>query len=155
MNLFSNLFASAYAWSNQPNVFCYINGRMIPCQREALGFIGIVWLTPIIFLITFIVSIFVIAGIWKIFKKAGKPGWASIVPVYNIVVMLEVVNKPIWWILLYFIPFVNMIVGLLVIYELAKIFKRGIGFTLGLVFLPFIFYPILGFGKSEYHHPAK
>lgn len=156
MNSFSNLFASAYTWSSNPNVFCWINGRMIPCHKETFVLFGIIWLTPFIFFITFIASVFAIAGIWKIFSKAGKPGWASIVPVYNLVVMLEVIDRPIWWILLYFIPFVNMIVALIVVYELSKMFKKGIGFTLGLVFFPFIFYPILGFGKSEYHrHEVK
>ena len=87
---------------------------------------------------------------WKIFSKAGQPGWAAIIPVYNMVVLLQIVKKPIWWILLLIIPFVNIIIGLIVLYRLARVFGKGIGFTLGLIFLSIIFYPILAFGKSTY-----
>ena len=66
------------------------------------------------------------------------------------VVLLQIVKKPIWWILLLIIPFVNIIIGLIVLYRLARVFGKGIGFTLGLIFLSIIFYPILAFGKSTY-----
>lgn len=87
---------------------------------------------------------------WKVFTKAGKPGWAAIVPIYNTIVILEIVGKPIWWIILCLIPFVNIIVFLIILNELSKCFGRGVGTTLGLVFLPFIFWPILGFGSAQY-----
>lgn len=98
--------------------------------------------------------IVVIAGLWKTFEKAGKPGWAAIVPIYNVIVLLEIAGKPIWWILLYLIPCVNVIVGILVSIDVAKNFGQGVGFALGLIFLPFIFYPILGFGAARYQPVA-
>ena len=91
-----------------------------------------------------------IVSVWKIFSKAGQPGWASIIPIYNTVVMLQAVKKPIWWFILMFVPFVNIIIGLIVTHNLSKVFGKGVGFTLGLIFLPFIFYPILGFGSARY-----
>ena len=99
----------------------------------------------------FAVIILMIAGMWKIFVKAGKPGWAAIVPIYNLVVLLEIVGKPIWWIILMIIPLVNLIVYIIILIELAKRFGKGIGFALGLLFLPFIFFPVLGFGSAQYH----
>ena len=76
-------------------------------------------LVGLFFFIYFAVIILVIASIWKIFTKAGKPGWASIVPIYNTIVLLEIVGKPTWWIILLLIPFVNIIVLLIVINELS------------------------------------
>lgn len=103
------------------------------------------------FLIIYLaITLLVIASMWKVFTKAGKPGWAAIVPIYNTIVLLEIVGKPIWWIILLLIPFVNIIVLLIVINELSKSFGRGVGTTLGLIFLGFIFWPILGFGSAQY-----
>ena len=92
----------------------------------------------------------VIIGMWKVFVKAGKPGWAAIVPIYNIIVLLEIVGKPLWWILLMFIPFVNIVIAIIVLLELAKAFGKGVGFAVGLLLLPVVFYPILGFGDAKY-----
>lgn len=94
--------------------------------------------------------VLVVAGMWKVFQKAGKPGWAAIIPIYNIIVLLEITGKPIWWLILYFIPIVNFIVLLIVCIELAKRFGKGVAFGFGLGLLPFIFYPILGFGDATY-----
>lgn len=92
----------------------------------------------------------VIIGMWKVFTKAGKPGWAAIIPIYNLIVLLEIVGKPLWWIILMFIPFVNIVIGIMVAIELAKVFGKGTGFAIGLVLLPVVFYPILGFGDAKY-----
>lgn len=97
-----------------------------------------------------LIVVAIIAAHWKIFTKANKPGWASLVPIYNIFVTLKVVQKPGWWTILMFIPIINIFVGIYIVYLLAQVFGRGIGFTLGLIFLPFIFLPILAFGKSTY-----
>jgi hypothetical protein len=97
-----------------------------------------------------IVAILEIAAMWKIYEKAGKPGWAAIVPIYNVVVLLQISGKPVWWILLMLIPFVNIIVAIVVIFGLAKNFGKGGLFALGLLLLGIIFYPILGFGDAEY-----
>ena len=94
--------------------------------------------------------ILILAGMWKVFSKAGQPGWAAIIPIYNIYILLKIVCKPGWWLILYIIPLVNIIIVIIVTNNLAKRFKKGIGFTIGLIFLPFIFFPILGFGDATY-----
>lgn len=91
-----------------------------------------------------------IATMWKINTKANKPGWACIVPIYNIIVMLEIAKKPTWWIFLMIIPFVNFIIMILIALSLAKNFGKSEGFAVGLILLPFIFYPILAFGDAVY-----
>ena len=95
-----------------------------------------------------------IAAEWKIFTKAGKPGWACLVPIYNMIVLLEVVGRPIWWILLFFVPVVSFVVAIMIMLDLAKVFGKSSGFAIGLIFLPFIFMLILGFGSAEYSAPA-
>lgn len=94
--------------------------------------------------------VFYIVVTWKIFEKAGKPGWACLIPIYNMVVMLEIVDRPLWWIILYFIPFVNIIIYIIVIFDLAKAFGKDIGYGFGLLFLSIIFMPILAFGNAQY-----
>ncbi|MBD0324805.1 MAG: signal peptidase I [Pyrinomonadaceae bacterium] len=96
------------------------------------------------------VVVLVIAGFWKVFEKAGQPGWASIVPIYNVIVLLRIAGKPWWWLLLLFIPLVNFVVAIMIAIEVAGNFGKGVGFGLGLAFLGFIFYPILGFGSAQY-----
>lgn len=92
----------------------------------------------------------VIAGLWKVFTKAGKPGWACIVPIYNLIVMAEVAGKPGWWGLLCCIPFVGIIFAVILAIGIAENFGKSGLFALGLILLPFIFYPILGFGSAQY-----
>ncbi len=94
--------------------------------------------------------IFFIFVMWKIFVKAGKPGWGCIVPIYNIILQLEIADRPIWWIFLMFIPFVNIVISIIILIDIAKAFGKGTGFGLGMLFLPFIFFPILAFDSSEY-----
>jgi hypothetical protein len=108
----------------------------------------------IVGLIELVLVVVTIAGLWKIFAKAGQPGWAAIVPIYNAIVMLQIANKPIWWIILFFIPIVNLVIAILVAIEIAKKFNQGAGFGIGMVFLPFIFYPMLGFGSATYQTRA-
>ena len=95
--------------------------------------------------------VMVFAGLWKLFAKAGKPGWAAIVPIYNTCMMIDIAGKPIWWILLMFIPVVNIVVSVIVTIGLAKNFGRGTGTVIGLIFLPMIFLLILGYGSAEYN----
>lgn len=94
------------------------------------------------------------AAMWLMFQKAGQPGWAAIIPIYNIIVMLRIVGRPTWWILLYFIPVVNFVIAIVLMLDLARSFGKGTGFGLGLVFLSFIFVPILGFGSAAYIGPG-
>ncbi len=100
-----------------------------------------------------VVAFFIVVG-WKIYAKADKPGWAAIVPIYNIIVLLEIVGRPLWWIVLFLIPFVNFIVAAVVSVDLAKSFGKDIGFGIGLFLLGFIFGPILAFGDARYEGPA-
>jgi hypothetical protein len=108
----------------------------------------------VIFLYLLIV-ILMIASIWKVYEKAGKSGWAAIVPIYNIIVLLEIVKKPVWWIVLLIIPIANIIVLLIIYMQLAKSFGKSSGFGLGLVFLGFIFFPILAFGDAQYESTSN
>lgn len=100
-------------------------------------------------------TIFQIASLCKVFAKAGKPWWGAIVPIYNVVLMLEIAGRPIWWVFLFIIPLVNIIVAVIVAIDVAKQFGRGTGFGLGLAFLGLIFYPILGFGSAEYQPASR
>lgn len=101
-----------------------------------------------------IVTVITIIGQWKVFTKAGKPGWACIIPIYNLIVMLEIVGKPLWWVILFFIPCVNIIFLVWTFNLLSKSFGQSEGFTIGLLLLGFIFWPILGFGNYQYLGPS-
>ncbi|HEY1922304.1 MAG TPA: DUF5684 domain-containing protein [Tepidisphaeraceae bacterium] len=87
-----------------------------------------------------------IAGCWKVFEKAGKPGWAAIVPIYNLMIMMEIAGKPLWWIVLCMIPFVNIVPMI----AFAEKFGKPAGFGVGLALLGFVFFPLLGFGDAQY-----
>jgi len=113
---------------------------------SALGFI------PLIIILA--IAVFVIAGMWKIFTKAGKPGWAVIIPIYNYIVMCEIVGKPIWWFLLMICPCINFIFVIWVWNLVCKSFGKSEGYTVGVVLLPFIFVPMLGFGDAVYLGPT-
>lgn len=112
-------------------------------------------LLQLVFFFSFILlfALPIILGLWKTFQKAGKGGWESIVPIYNNMVLAEIVGKPMWWGLLSIIPYVGLIWGIWLLNLLSKSFGKSTGFTLGLIFLPFIFFPILGFGDAEYLGP--
>ena len=108
----------------------------------------------IVLAVELVLIVLMIAGLWKVFDKAGQPGWAAIVPIYNIYILLKIVGRPGWWLLLCLIPIVGLIIFIIIYYELAKVFGHGAGFFLDIFFLPFIFLPILGFGDSRYQ-PLK
>jgi len=109
----------------------------------------------VFFIILYIVFIvLIIASQWKIFTKADKPDWASLIPIYNIIVLLEIARKPLWMVLLLFIPIANIIVYIIVAIELANNFGKSGGFAAGLILLPIIFYPILAFGSAEHQEAA-
>lgn len=102
-----------------------------------------------------IVTVFYIFCYWKIFEKAGKPGWAAIIPIYNILVQLEIIGRPWWWLLLLFVPVANVVIGIMLLFDLAKVFGKGTGFGFGLLFLAPIFIPILAFGSATYLGPIS
>jgi len=101
-----------------------------------------------------IVAAIMIVAHWKIYEKAGKPGWAAIIPIYNLIILLEIVGKPLWWIILFFIPCVNIVFLVWVTNLLSKSFGQSEGFTVGLLLLSVVFYPILGFGNYKYLGPS-
>jgi hypothetical protein len=98
----------------------------------------------------FALLVAIIAGMWKTFVKAGQPGWACIIPIYHHMVLLEIVNKPIWWLILLFFPCLGIFAHIIVMIDLAKMFGKDALFGVGLALLPFIFFPILGFGAARY-----
>jgi hypothetical protein len=97
-----------------------------------------------------LVGLISIVSMWKIFTKAGQPGWACLIPIYNLYIMCKVAQKPGWWLLLMFVPFVNFIFLVLLSVGMARSFGKGAGFGLGILFLGFIFLPILAFGDARY-----
>lgn len=102
------------------------------------------------FLVGTILSILIIISMWKIFKKAGKQGWESIVPIYNVIVMLEISGLPMWYVVLYIIPFANIYAMFKTYIELAKKFGKGTGFGVLTVFVPIVGFPVLAFSKCNY-----
>ncbi len=105
----------------------------------------------IIYLAIIIVSI---AGMWKAFEKAGKPGWAAIIPIYNTYILIEIVGKPGIWLLWLLIPCVNIVFAIWLLNLVSKSFGKSEGFTVGLILFGFIFWPILGFGDARYLGPS-
>lgn len=105
-------------------------------------------------LVWLLIVVLMIAGMWKVFQKAGKPGWAAIVPIYNIIVLLEIAGKPAWWVILFIIPFVNFIIAIMLGISVAAKFGKGAGYGVGLALLSPVFYPMLGFGDAQYNPNA-
>jgi uncharacterized protein DUF5684 len=103
--------------------------------------------------VMFAVAVVMIASMWKVFVKAGQPGWAAIVPIFNIITLLKITGKPLWWIVMFCIPFANFVVMILLVVSLAKCFGKSTGFGLGLIFLGPVFFPMLGFGDARYQGP--
>jgi len=122
--------------------YSYDNGA----SSGIFGVIGIIYLA---------IAVFMIVCYWKIFEKAGKPGWAAIIPIYNFIVFLEIVGKPVWWIILILIPIVNIFVLIYLVHLFAKSFGKDIGWTIFLLFLGIIALPILAFGDAKYVGPPK
>lgn len=103
-----------------------------------------------IWLVGTAISILIIVSMWKIFKKAGKQGWESIVPIYNVIVMLEISGLPMWYLVLYIIPFANIYAMFKTYIELAKKFGKGTGFGVLTVFVPIVGFPVLAFSNCSY-----
>jgi len=117
------------------------------------GMIGPIQLLLIMACFLVFFGLFVVSQ-WRIFAKAGKPGWACLIPIYNIIVLLEIVGKPLWWIFLLLIPIVNVVFMIWMTNLLSKSFGQSEGFTVGLVLLGIVFYPLLAFGDYQYIGPA-
>lgn len=104
----------------------------------------------------FIVAVMVFYAVcqWKIYAKAGKPGWTALVPIYSIIVLLEIIGKPWWWLLLLMIPIVNIVFLIKIYHQLSLSFGKDTGFTVGLILLGIVFFPILAFGDAKYVGPG-
>jgi hypothetical protein len=104
-------------------------------------------LLPVIWLA---IVVLIIAGIWKVFTKAGHPGWAAIIPIYNLYILTKIAGRPWWWLLLFLVPIVSLVIAIILSIDVAKAFGKGTGFGVGLALLGFVFYPMLGFGDATY-----
>jgi uncharacterized membrane protein YhaH (DUF805 family) len=109
---------------------------------------------PVFWIVYAAVMLFMLAAMWKVFTKAGQPGWAILIPIYNLYVMCKIAGRPGWWVILLLIPFVNLIFIIILDIDIAKRFGKGVGFGIGLLLLPFIFLPILGLGSATYQGAA-
>ncbi len=108
-------------------------------------------MSPVMIIVWLVILAIYVVSAWKIYVKAGKPGWAAIIPFYNIYVLLKIVGKPGWWLILYIIPIVNIVISLIVSLQLAKSFGRSSLFgVVALWLFSIIGYPILAFDKSKY-----
>lgn len=99
-----------------------------------------------------IVALFIVT-MWKVFAKAGRPGWFSLIPIFNAYVLLKMASKPGWWLILFFVPIVNIFIAISAVLGLSRNFGKGGGFAVGMIFLPIIFYPILAFGDAQFSGP--
>lgn len=119
----------------------YYGNTVTSNAGNGFGVFGIVMLA---------LTIFLLVSMWKVYKKAGKPGWASIVPIYNYIVLIEIAGLPMWYFALFFVPFANIYAIFKIYIEVAHKFGKSTGFGVGLVFFNIIFYPILAFGSATY-----
>jgi hypothetical protein len=110
--------------------------------------------SPVAMVIPLLVAVVMVASMWKIFTKAGQPGWAALVPIYNLITMLKIVGKPTWYIALLFVPLANFFVLITIALGMAKVFGKSTGFGVGLILLSPIFYPMLAFGDATYQGTA-
>ena len=125
-----------------------MNNLILIAQQHDGGQAGGMSFFPLLF--TLVISIFFLVVMWKVYVKAGQPGWGVLIPFYNIILMLRIAGKPGWWLIFFFIPFINIVVQIVMLIDIAKNFGRGGWFAAGLIFLPIIFFPILAFGSSVY-----
>ena len=132
-NIFLQVDLSEYLQNKQKNAYEFLFGMFI-----------------FYFVILIILIFLYIIPLWKIFHKAGKSGWAAVIPFYNIIVFLEIVGRPLWWIIWFIIPFVNIVFHFILCIDIAKSFHKNTGYGIGLALMSVIFFPILGYGKAQY-----
>ena len=108
---------------------------------------------PALFISCVAIIVFIIVAMWKVFVKAGQTGWAAIIPIYNLYILTKIGGKSGWWVFLFFIPLVNYVFIVWLYNMISKSFGKDEGFTVGLVLLGFVFWPILGFGSAKYQGP--
>lgn len=106
--------------------------------------------SPAATIIGIIVGLVILISYWIIYTKAGKPGWAVIIPIYNIIVMLQIVDKPLWWFFMFLIPVVNVVFGIIVLYNLVLKFGQPAWHVVLALFLSVFYFPYLAFSKAKY-----
>lgn len=130
----------------------YYTSDLTPTEAAALGGISMVWVV-----VALVIAVFSIIAWWKMFEKAGEKGWKSIIPIYNMVILFKISGLSPWLLILYIIPFVNIIavivIQIMLAINLSKSFGKSTGFAFGLYFLNTIFMLILGFGDAKYIGP--
>lgn len=134
---------------------CELNGQRVECPEIFQNGGFLVAIFGGFFFVLLALIVFLAIASWKVFTKAGKEGWAVLIPFYNWIVLLDIVNRPRWWIFLLLIPVVNIVIAVIIANDLAKAFGKGTGFTVGLVLLNFVFVPILAFGSAVYTKPVR
>lgn len=108
-----------------------------------------------VYAVIMILTVILLIAQWKLFVKAGKPGWASIVPIYNFIVMLEIVGRPVWWFVLLLVPFVNIVIEIMLILDLAKAYGKSSGYGVLMLLFPYVMFPLLAFSKdTQYVGPV-
>lgn len=108
------------------------------------------WVIIIAAIVGYLIAVLPLMGV---FRKADEPGIAAFIPIWNLLVLLKIVGRPWWWLILYIIPVVGFVIAIVVLYDLATSFGHGVGFTIGLVLLSWIFLLILWLGSSRYLGP--
>jgi hypothetical protein len=136
-----NVLAALMLFQQDPDTTAVPSGAAVAMGSTFM----VIWL---------VVLAVMIAAMWKVFVKAGKPGWAALIPIYNLIVLLEIAGKPIWWFILLLIPFVNFVVLIILALAIARNFGKSTGFGVGLALLSPIFYPILAWGDARYQPTA-
>jgi hypothetical protein len=110
-------------------------------------------ISPIGLVVWLAITVALVVAVWKLFTKAGQPGWASLIPIYNTITLLRITGKSGWWVLGMMVPLLNLYVIIRLVFDLARVFGRGVGFGFGLLFLFPIFVMILAFGDAQYVGP--
>lgn len=119
---------------------------VVPLQSNSGGGIGI----ALLLLLAAAFFLIPAVGMWKTFVKAGQPGWGAFVPFLNFFYLVEIADRPTWWVVAPLIPVVGWLLVIALFVDVAKQFGKGPGTGLGLALLPFVFWPLLGFSDAEY-----
>jgi len=134
--------------STIPAVFLQLRADNAAAAAWIMAFLGI------IFMVCAAIAVVMIIGLWKVFVKAGQPGWAVLIPIYNSYILLQIAGRPGWWLLLFFVPLVNIAILAIVSIDLAKSFGQSAAWGVILLFLlSGIGYLVLGFGNYKYIGP--
>ncbi len=126
------------------------SSTMDPAASAAFG--GMILVFGLVYLVVVVTTI---VSMWKLFTKAGKPGWAAIVPIYNNVILLEIAGRPWWWVLLQLVPIFGLWVTIVSMLDFAKSYGKSTGWGVFLILVPIIALPMLAFSRdTRYVGPA-